>query len=477
MRNGPVPRKLANLISPISQFLWLVLLLRHEFYGIKRRGVADYSLAGLDHISILETHSHRSSVLDENLVDVGIQLQLSAILLQTPLKSISQLARPSDRNGEGRRLLEEAFQNVEQMCRHGSLGGEPAEDAHGIDKVPQKRHGHEFIHRLAQIIKRQRQIGKDIRILQHKRQTPRRGGQKPRILPEIQQRHRLRRSSQGTKPLPQGLPLCNGLGSILPALLHQQLLKPLSRPDGEPPIPRRSPISQPLVRLDRHGLLQNIENHPQRIQTRTIQPLEDAGPHLETVFSPVVHPTEGVGAPSHLDVTFQDQDARAVLGAEGPTGEAAHAGSDDDDVVFARVAREAVAGAGISGFFVFGFEGHVVGEGHDFVAGGGFGLRDVGVFGHFGGGGGGGGDFAIGGFFDGGMEAREEGAWLVSGGEGVGGGEGGEEGDGHGRDAVFASDHGVAVDEMSCRFNVIRSNFFRRYYGCSNCCYFGQSLD
>mmetsp|Transcript_6916 Transcript_6916/g.17061 ORF Transcript_6916/g.17061 Transcript_6916/m.17061 type:complete len:224 (-) Transcript_6916:406-1077(-) len=204
---------------------------------------------------------------------------------------------------------------------------------------------------------------------QDEREGARCRGEEAGVLSQVQKRHGRRGSPERSQPFAQRLPLRDGLGTVLPALLHQQLLESLLAADGETPVSAGRPVSESLVRLDGHGLLEDVEDHSQWVERRTIESLEDAGADLEAVLPPLVHAAERVGAAPHLDVALQAQYARAVLRREGRARQSAHAGSDDDDVVFAGVARQAVAGARIGGLFVLGLDGHVVREGHYLVAG------------------------------------------------------------------------------------------------------------
>mmetsp|Transcript_42495 Transcript_42495/g.83538 ORF Transcript_42495/g.83538 Transcript_42495/m.83538 type:complete len:274 (+) Transcript_42495:1262-2083(+) len=201
-------------------------------------------------------------------------------------------------------------------------------------------------------------------------------GEESRVLAKIEEGDGRRRSAESLETAAEFVPLGNRLGTIL-GPLHEQILEILRRPDGEAPIPLRSPIPESGVRLDRHFLVQQIENHPQRIQRRSVQTLENTGSHLERIFSSVVHPAEGVGAPPALDMRFKHQYLVPVFRRHGATRESAHAGAYDDYVVLAGFSPHAVSGSGVGGLFVFWLQRHVVRECHDLVAGGVFGLRDI----------------------------------------------------------------------------------------------------
>mmetsp|Transcript_5449 Transcript_5449/g.6801 ORF Transcript_5449/g.6801 Transcript_5449/m.6801 type:complete len:207 (+) Transcript_5449:1305-1925(+) len=202
------------------------------------------------------------------------------------------------------------------MRRHGTFCRKTTEYAHCINKIPQKRHRHNLIHRLVQRIERQRQIQKHVRMRQNERKTPGSSREEPRILPQIQKRHGGSTTTQRPQTLTQRVPLGNSLGTVLPALLHQQLVEILFTPNGKPPVSRRSPVPQSRIRLHRHLLLQNIKNHPQGVQTRPIQSFKNTRPHFETVLPPVMHPRKRVRAPATLDMTLQHQHLIAVFRRE-----------------------------------------------------------------------------------------------------------------------------------------------------------------
>jgi hypothetical protein len=60
---------------------------------------------------------------------------------------------------------------------------------------------------------------------------------------------------------------------------------------------------------------------------------------LESVRSAIVYSTEGMSAPTDLDVTFETQYLTPVLRAQCRTGQSAHSGAYDDSVVGAGVSR------------------------------------------------------------------------------------------------------------------------------------------
>mmetsp|Transcript_28964 Transcript_28964/g.61202 ORF Transcript_28964/g.61202 Transcript_28964/m.61202 type:complete len:352 (+) Transcript_28964:1222-2277(+) len=315
------------------------------------------------------------------------------------------------------------------MCRHGSLGRETAEDAHGINEVTKEGNSDELVNSFGKIVEGQRQIAKDIRVGKHEGQGTSSGGKETRILTQVQKCHSSGRSSQSTKTLTQSIPLSNGLRAILSALFHQKLFESLARSNGETPISRRSPISQSLISFDWHGFLKNIKDHTKGVQRRSVESLEDGWSHLKTVFASLVHAAEGVSRAADLDVTFETENLGTVFGTEGRAGESSHTRSNDDNVVFASVARETISGSWVGGLFVFGFDGHIIGEGHDLLTGGVLDLSHIVVHSFFG--------FF---FFDGGVKSREGCAsrrWD----EGVGGEGCGQDGEGRGGETVSASDH------------------------------------
>jgi len=72
---------------------------------------------------------------------------------------------------------------------HGSLGGETAKNAHGVDKVSQEWDCYDFVDRLVQRIESEWQIQKDIGVRSHKRKASSSRRQKASVLSEIQQGH------------------------------------------------------------------------------------------------------------------------------------------------------------------------------------------------------------------------------------------------------------------------------------------------
>mmetsp|Transcript_17289 Transcript_17289/g.38254 ORF Transcript_17289/g.38254 Transcript_17289/m.38254 type:complete len:321 (-) Transcript_17289:517-1479(-) len=320
MADSSVPRQFANFTSPLGQLLPLAFLLRHQLHRVERSGIRDYRLLGLDYLSVLQPNTHSTSVFDQNLIDMRVQLQLASVLLETALQGLAQLARSSDGYAESGLLFEEPLEDVQQVSRHGSLGRETAEDAHRVDKVPQERHGDELVNRLGQIVERQREVTEHIGVGQNEGQRAGRRGEESRVLTEVQKRHGLRAPAQRLEAVPERVPLPNGLGAVLTALVHEQLIESRAITDGETPVTLGGPVAKSLVGLDWHGLLEDVEYHPQRVETRPVESLEDGRSDLEAVLSSVVHPREGVRAPSHLDVTLEAEDAAAVLGRQCRTG-------------------------------------------------------------------------------------------------------------------------------------------------------------
>mmetsp|Transcript_3883 Transcript_3883/g.10998 ORF Transcript_3883/g.10998 Transcript_3883/m.10998 type:complete len:593 (+) Transcript_3883:350-2128(+) len=368
MRNGTVTRQGAEIVPPLGQFLGLPLLLGHQLDSIERCGIGNDGLASRDDIAIFKSNANGTAILDEDLVNVSIELKLATELLQTTLKSLAELGGTTDWNGKGGRLLEKTLKDVKNMCRHGALGGETAEDAHAIDEVANKGDGDNFIHRLGQIIEGQGQIGEDVGVLDNEWESTSRRGEETSVLTKVQKSNGRGGSTESLETITKGVPLLDRLGSILSALLHEKLFKSLLGADGETPVSLGSPETKALVSFDGHGLLKDIEDHAKGVETGSVQSLKDTGPNLEAVLLPVVHAREGMCRSADLDVRFEAKDLGTVLGAEGRAGQTAHAGTDDDDVVLSGIAGKAVAGAGVGGLFVFGFHRHVVRERHDLLA-------------------------------------------------------------------------------------------------------------
>ena len=51
----------------------------------------------------------------------------------------------SFRHRVGAARLEEALQDIKHVRRHGALRREAAEDAHGVDEIPEERFRHELV--------------------------------------------------------------------------------------------------------------------------------------------------------------------------------------------------------------------------------------------------------------------------------------------------------------------------------------------
>jgi hypothetical protein len=124
--------------------------LTEHLHSIERSRVGHNSLLGGHDLSVLQSDTSSSAIFDNNLVNMSIQLDLSTELLQSADKSVTQFAGSSERNRVASALLKETLQNVKHMRRHGSLGRETAEDAHGIDKVTQERNSHNSIDSLVE---------------------------------------------------------------------------------------------------------------------------------------------------------------------------------------------------------------------------------------------------------------------------------------------------------------------------------------
>ena len=92
-----------------------------------------------------------------------------------------------------------------------------------------------------------------------------------------------------------------------------------------------------------------------------------------------MHPAEGVRRAAGLDVALKHEHIVPILGRDSAASQAAHAAADDDDVILALVATQAVARARVGRLLVGRLERHVVAEGHDLLARRVFCLSDVGV--------------------------------------------------------------------------------------------------
>ena len=159
MRYSTVPGQLPELVPPLRQPPRFPLHRGHEFHGVEGGRVRYHRLPRLDDAAVLQTHAHGTSALDEYLVDVRVQLQLAPELLEAALQRVAELARPPDRDRERGGLLEEPLEDVQEVRRHGTLGGETAEYAHGVDEVAQEGYRHVLIDGLRQIVEGEGQVG------------------------------------------------------------------------------------------------------------------------------------------------------------------------------------------------------------------------------------------------------------------------------------------------------------------------------
>ena len=207
MRNGTVTGQGAEIVPPLGQFLGLILLLRHQLDRIERCGIGNNGLASLDDIAILKSNANGATILNEDLINASIELELATELLQTTLKSLAELGGTTNWNRKGCRLLEEALENVKDMCRHGALGGETTEDAHAIDEVANKRHGDNFINRLGQIVEGQGQVGEDVGVLSNEGESTSRRGEETSVLAEIQKCNSRCGSTESLETITKGIPL------------------------------------------------------------------------------------------------------------------------------------------------------------------------------------------------------------------------------------------------------------------------------
>mmetsp|Transcript_42904 Transcript_42904/g.130563 ORF Transcript_42904/g.130563 Transcript_42904/m.130563 type:complete len:480 (+) Transcript_42904:356-1795(+) len=369
VRNGAVTGETPELVAPLGQILRLLLLLGHHLDGVERSRVGYDGLPGLDDLAVLESDAGGPAVLDDDLVDVSVHLKLTAELLESALERLPELGGAADGDREGGRLLEESLENVQNVGRHGSLGGEAAENAHEIDEVADEGDGDDFVDGLGEIVEGEGKVGEDVGVLDDEGEGSGGGGEESGVLSEVEEGDGRGGAAEGLETVTEGIPLPDGLGPVFPALLREKLLESLLGPDGEAPITLGGPESESLVRLDGHGLLEDVENHPQGVETRPVQPLEDGRSDLEAVFPPIVHPGEGVGRPPHLNVTLEAQYLGPVLGRQRRARQPSHARPDHDNVIFALLSAQSVPGTGIRRLLVFLLQAHVVREGHDLVAG------------------------------------------------------------------------------------------------------------
>mmetsp|Transcript_26718 Transcript_26718/g.37660 ORF Transcript_26718/g.37660 Transcript_26718/m.37660 type:complete len:254 (-) Transcript_26718:63-824(-) len=251
------------------------------------------------------------------------------------------------------------------MGGHGSLGGETTEDTHGINEVTKERNSNNFIDSLVQRVERERKIQKDIRMCRNEGETSSSSGEESSILTKIQKGNGSGRSSKGLKTFSESIPFFNCLRAVF-SLLHEQLFEFGLGTDRESPVAGGGPVSQSCVSLYRHFFFQDVENHTQGVETGTVQTLKDTRSNFKAVFSSIVHTRKGVSTTSTLDVRFQDHNLVTVLGTEGTACQTTHSRTDDDNIVFTRITRKSISGSGVSWFFVFGFQRHIIRESHNF---------------------------------------------------------------------------------------------------------------
>ena len=196
----------SEVVSPLGELLRFVLLLGHELDGVEGRRVRDDGLASLDDVSVLESYPNSASILDENLVDVGIQLELTIGFLEPALDSFTQLRSSTDGDRKGGVFLEESLQDVENVRRHGTLGGEPTENAHEIDKIADERNGYDLVDCLGQVVEGQGEIGKHVGVGGNEGKGTGRCGEETSILSKVEKGDSGGRSSEGLETVPEGVP-------------------------------------------------------------------------------------------------------------------------------------------------------------------------------------------------------------------------------------------------------------------------------
>ena len=93
------------------------------------------------------------------------------------------------------------------MRRHGTFGGETAENAHAINEIANKWNGDNFVDRLGQVVEGQGQIGKDIGVLGHEGESTRRSRQETSILAEVEKSHGGGGSTKSLEAITKSIPL------------------------------------------------------------------------------------------------------------------------------------------------------------------------------------------------------------------------------------------------------------------------------
>mmetsp|Transcript_25810 Transcript_25810/g.60508 ORF Transcript_25810/g.60508 Transcript_25810/m.60508 type:complete len:207 (-) Transcript_25810:498-1118(-) len=206
---------------------------------------------------------------------MGIELKLSAKFLKTALNGFTKLGGSSDGHRKSGVFLEKSLEDVQNVGRHGTLGGESAKDAHKINEVANEGDGNDLVDCLRQIVEGQRQIGENIGVRGDKWKRTGRCGKETSVLSKIEKGDSGGRSSQCFQTISEGVPFSNRFLSVFSALIHQKFLESRFVTDGESPVSFRGPETQALVGFDGHGFLEDIEDHSQRIQRRLVESLED----------------------------------------------------------------------------------------------------------------------------------------------------------------------------------------------------------
>mmetsp|Transcript_26907 Transcript_26907/g.60151 ORF Transcript_26907/g.60151 Transcript_26907/m.60151 type:complete len:226 (+) Transcript_26907:914-1591(+) len=223
MQDGPVAGELAERVPPLLHALGQLLFGPKHLHRVEGRRVGDHGLLRLDHLAVLEAHAHGPAVLDHDLVHVGVGRELAAELLHAPDQRVGDLDGPAQRHGVRSPLLEEALEDVQHVRGHGALGGESAEDAHGVDEVAQEGVGDDLVHGLVQRVEGEGQVKEHVRVSERVRGGPRRGGEEPRVLPQVEQRHGHGGAPESLEPGPQIVPLLHGQLRVLRPLPDQVL--------------------------------------------------------------------------------------------------------------------------------------------------------------------------------------------------------------------------------------------------------------
>mmetsp|Transcript_12885 Transcript_12885/g.43655 ORF Transcript_12885/g.43655 Transcript_12885/m.43655 type:complete len:302 (-) Transcript_12885:316-1221(-) len=300
MHDGAVPRERAHLRGPRGDGRRVRAgglvrgALPEQPRRVEGREVGDDGLARAHLPAVAQAHASRAAPLAQDGLHVGVELQRAAVALEPAHEGIGDLAGAPQGHGEGSLVVEEALQDVEHVRRHGTLGREAAEDAHGVDEVAEKRHGHVLVHHLVQRVEEHVQVPEDVRVRRHVREGARGRREEARVLSEVEERDRLGGPGEGLEARAERVPLGDGLGAVLAALLEERALKVRLGADGEAPVALRGPIANPLVGLCWEVLAQDVDDHAQGVDGRLVETFEDGGAHLEGVGLPLVHAREGV---------------------------------------------------------------------------------------------------------------------------------------------------------------------------------------